>query len=220
MKPDFEDNLNRYLRGQMCKEEQCDFENAVRNNVSLQQKVSEYINLLIAMKGEKVDIADIYELKSLCQKNLLTSKPEKKRYPTVRKIVIWFITALIIIALAFGLRYFFMNRAGERLYHEYYQSVPEEHLYTGNSNFDEYIHAMRYWQKGQEEEAVNELQKIVEKGKFHPYYEDACWYLALFYMKMREQNSAKDLLRRIINDGGYYSNKARTILDEIEESVR
>jgi len=44
----------------------------------------------------------------------------------------------------------------------------------------------------------------------------AQWYLSLAYLKSRDVESAKTLLKKIQDNGGFYSKKADKLLDEIE----
>ena len=91
-------------------------------------------------------------------------------------------------------------------------------LDRGGYDNRDYEHALKLWQEGSAEESITELTEIVKAGDSHPHYEDACWHLALFYLKTRQKTEAIDVLEKIIKEKGYYAEQATIVLEELQSS--
>lgn len=65
-------------------------------------------------------------------------------------------------------------------------------------------------------DAIQSLQMLVADGESNPYYQPACWYLSLAYLKNHQQENAETLLQQIIQEGGFYAEKAREVLKRLD----
>lgn len=65
-------------------------------------------------------------------------------------------------------------------------------------------------------DAIQSLQSLIADGESNPYYQPACWYLSLAYLKNHQQENAESLLQQIIQEGGFYAEKAREVLKRLD----
>lgn len=65
-------------------------------------------------------------------------------------------------------------------------------------------------------DAIQSLQLLVAEGESSPYYQPACWYLSLAYLKNHERENAENLLKQILQEGGFYAEKAREVLKRLD----
>ncbi|MBW1295304.1 tetratricopeptide repeat protein [Aquimarina litoralis] len=77
-------------------------------------------------------------------------------------------------------------------------------LYLGNS----------YLNLGREQDALKQFEQIRLDSK---YSENANWYSALTYLKLKEVKKASVLLRKIIDFDGIYREKAQELLTKLED---
>ena len=112
------------------------------------------------------------------------------------------------------------TNANITLYNKYYETYRDGILYIGSHNIEDFNKAMIYWQEGKDDSAIYKLTKIIENGKYHPKYEEACWYLSLFYLKTKQNTEAIEMLEKIVTDNGYYADKATKIIEELENSIQ
>ena len=63
--------------------------------------------------------------------------------------------------------------------------------------------------------AINSFEYVIESGDTL-YSQQAEWYLALCFIKIGKTNDAKSLLQRIIDNDGFYFDKATKLLKELE----
>lgn len=66
-------------------------------------------------------------------------------------------------------------------------------------------------------DAIQSMQLLVADGESNPYYQPACWYLSLAYLKNHQQENAETLLQQIIQEGGFYAEKAREVLKRLDK---
>ena len=64
--------------------------------------------------------------------------------------------------------------------------------------------------------AIQSLQSLVADGESNPYYQPACWYLSLAHLKNNEREKAEHLLQQIVQDDGFYAEKARAALKRLD----
>lgn len=65
-------------------------------------------------------------------------------------------------------------------------------------------------------DAIQSLQSLIADGESNPYYQPACWYLSLAYLKNHQQENAESLLQQILQEGGFYEEKAREVLERLD----
>lgn len=65
-------------------------------------------------------------------------------------------------------------------------------------------------------DSIQSLQSLVADGESNPYYQPACWYLSLAYLKNDEREKAGSLLLQIIQEDGFYAEKAKAVLDRLD----
>lgn len=65
-------------------------------------------------------------------------------------------------------------------------------------------------------DAIQSLKSLVAEGESNPYYQPACWYLSLAYLKNNEQGNAETLLQQIVKEGGFYAEKAQEVLKRLD----
>jgi tetratricopeptide (TPR) repeat protein len=70
-----------------------------------------------------------------------------------------------------------------------------------------------YLAAGNHEKAIISFERLFEPGS--KYYSPARWYLALAYLGSKDVNEAKRLLELIREEGGFYSEKAGKILEQL-----
>ncbi|GAA0712744.1 hypothetical protein GCM10009430_03500 [Aquimarina litoralis] len=77
-------------------------------------------------------------------------------------------------------------------------------LYLGNS----------YLNLGKEQSALEQFQQIGDNSK---YSENASWYQALTYLKLKDAKKASILLKKIVDFDGVYKEKAKELLTKLED---
>lgn len=66
-------------------------------------------------------------------------------------------------------------------------------------------------------EAASALQLLVDDGERNPYYQPAVWYLSLASLRNGEPEKAERLLRQIVEEEGFYAEKAAKALKRLEK---
>lgn len=66
-------------------------------------------------------------------------------------------------------------------------------------------------------EAVSVLQPLADDGERNPYYQPAVWYLSLASLRNGEREKAERLLRQIVEEEGFYAEKAAKALKRLEK---
>lgn len=219
MKQEMEESIDRYLMGEMGETEKSAFEQSIKGDEQLQRQVALHAELLQAIhEAGKQEDEEIFNQMKLCNRRTLEKAFTKKEYPIYKRFIIWGVTAAAILALTFGLKRHFDSQLYDRIYDRFYEPHPELMLDRGGYDNRDYEHALKLWQEGSAEESITELTEIVKAGDSHPHYEDACWNLALFYLKTRQKTEAIEVLEKIINEKGYYAEKATIVLEELQSS--
>lgn len=71
---------------------------------------------------------------------------------------------------------------------------------------------------GKAKQAIQLLEmSITENGEGWEYYQDAQWYLALSYVKIRQLKEAKRILQQIIDQDRVYAEKAKELLTRTQD---
>lgn len=81
-----------------------------------------------------------------------------------------------------------------------------------DNSLTEYQIAMQFYQKGQFQDAIAPLNRVLAKQNSGNLYQDALWYLANSYLKLGQKQDAQVLLRRIVSEKGKYAQQAAALL--------
>ena len=82
-------------------------------------------------------------------------------------------------------------------------SVNQFSLYLGNS----------YINTNQEKKAIPVFESIAKSSK---YYENAQWYLALTYLKLKDKKQVISILKELVEYNGVYKDKSIKLLEELQ----
>lgn len=216
MKLEMEENIDRYLLGEMSETERIAFEQKIESDEQLRRQISIHTELLHAINetGKQED-EDIFEQLKRCDQQTAKKTFTKRERPVFKRFMIWSISAAAIFILAFGLKRHFDNQFYDSIYNRYYEPITEATPGRGAYDSQDYDQALKLWQEGYAKESISGLIEIVNEGDIHPYYEDACWNLALFYLKTHDKKKAIEMLLKIIDEQGYYTGKATEVLEDL-----
>lgn len=207
------EEIDRYISGDMTAQECISFEARLREDERLRAELQLQLTMVDAIQkcGQQDDMDVIEGMKVITPKELRAIIGQKK---SVRSRVIYFSLAVAaIMFLLLSIRFFNDYRSAGRIYDEFYTGRIDEVIYRGSHENDDFIRALTLWEQGERKTSISLLEAIVAQGDINPYYQDASWNLGLFYLKTHKLKKAKKILKKIVMEGGYYSEKAQLILE-------
>ncbi len=214
---DIDQKIVAYLWGTITADEKNSLEQMATRDDNIRMQMGIYKDLLISIqKTKNIDDQEVFAQLKSCDKRTLLGSFTQKEYPIIRRIVIWGLTAAAILALTFVLKDSLDSKLYNQIYENYYKQMPEVLLDRDGYYDHDYNQALRLWIEGNTNEAIKVLNKIRTAGERHPHYEGACWYLALFYIKMHKKSKAIEVLQQIVKDRGYYGEKASEVLKQLQ----
>ncbi len=80
-----------------------------------------------------------------------------------------------------------------------------------------FFSAICYLELNDPENAIARLLPLVEMGDKCLYFQPAEWYLSMAHLKSHQKENALSSLKRIVETDGFYAEKAKAILDKLEE---
>lgn len=214
------EKIEAYLRDELSGSERIAFEAEIKADDHLSQAVDTMQHILFAF-GRKGEQEALEELKAIDKEELhqliACAKPKKKRY------LIWLpavasIAALLVIA-------FFIFQPGDtsqQLFYAYYQTeeldIPPSRgdlSDTEYGNQELYRQSIALIEDNKLPEAINNLRLLSSLPDFE-YKEEAEWALALAYLKANRQQEAITTLDSIINQAGYYAERAKELKNKMD----
>ena len=220
MKHNFDESVERYLLGEMNEQEEQEFRSLVQSDVQLQKKLRQHLELIqaIQQQGNDEDVLLLGKLQATNKeeiKNVATKRIKPKHH--FHKMLMWLpasIAAILVITVS--LKVHFEHQLCNTLYTQYYISYTDDEDTLRGAVSSSFYVAMQQWEEGNQKNAIAELEGSIEKGDVDPYYQDAMWNLALFYLKTHKKKKAIQLLRQIQTEDGFYAEKSQSILRELE----
>ncbi len=187
MKHNFDESVERYLLGEMNEQEEQEFRSSVQSDVELQKKLHQHLGLIQAIqeRGSDEDMFLVGKLQAVSKedvKNIGTKNANPKH--RFHKMLMWLpasIAAILVITVS--LKVHFEHQLCNTLYTQYYISYTDDEDTLRGAVSSSFYVAMRQWEEGDKKNAITQLEDIKEKGDADPYYQDAMWNLALFYLK-------------------------------------
>ena len=199
---DNSERIERYLREQMSPEESQAFLNDLRNDKELREE-AQMMALLIKEIKEEQDRQD----EAVRQKIAAA----KRRAKTVR-LVRWIVSAAAIFAIIFGANLWYSSYKMDKVFDAYYKPYDATKARGGDDKAIKLELAELYNKVGTESDVapvITRLQTIYDgiqakSGEYADYrYDenDIAWYLALAYIKDHQKDKAKELLKRLAEQG-------------------
>lgn len=217
---DNSERIERYLREQMSPEESQAFLNDLRNDKELREE-AQMMALLIKEIKEEQDRQDeavaqeiaarIQPAACAAQRQPAKRQPAKRRAKTVR-LVRWMVSAAAIFAIIFGANLWYSSYKMDKVFDAYYKPYDATKARGGDDKAIKLELAELYNKVGTESDVapvITRLQTIYDgilakSGEYADYrYDenDIAWYLALAYIKDHQKDMAKELLKRLAEQG-------------------
>ena len=199
---DNSERIERYLREQMSPEESQAFLNDLRNDKELREE-AQMMALLIKEIKEEQDRQDEAVAQEIAA--------AKRRAKTVR-LVRWVVSAAAIFAIIFGANLWYSSYKMDKVFDAYYKPYDATKARGGDDKAIKLELAELYNKVGTESDVapvIIRLQTIYDgilanSNEYADYrYDenDIAWYLALAYIKDHQKDKAKDLLKRLAEQG-------------------
>ena len=214
MKANEQDKIDSYLKGDMSEEESRAFKQEILSDSSLQEAVTQQSELIQTIRevGKNQDEQMIETMSKLSPEEIMQVVHHKRR--TYLPIIILGIASLLLLTV--GINYYMRMQRSNALFDKYYTIYTETIISRGAEEDTTFLTAYQLWQNGKTDLAIQKMQSVISQGDANTYYQDAEWYLSLFYLKERDLPKCTMLLKRIVEEGGYYVPKAKQLLQELE----
>lgn len=219
---EYDDRIERFLRGDMNAEEETCFKEEIKTNPQLQARAEAISALVRGMKrkGRKEDTLIVDEVTS--GSNLVTGR---NRNRTFRSIA-WACSIAALFVILFNV---FSNSKQDKLdsiVAEYYTPFQPDEFVRGDEDSAIVAELTALFNAvGKEDDCSNVMMKLESIYKsidddytYRAYSNDVAWYLALAYIKCGKVEEAKKVLNEIIEDnpGSEIANRAKKMLKEVD----
>ena len=199
---DNSERIEKYLREQMSPEESQAFLNDLRNDKELREE-AQMMALLIKEIKEEQDRQDEAVAQEIAA--------AKRRAKTVR-LVRWIVSAAAIFAIIFGANLWYNSYKMDKVFDAYYKPYDATKARGGDDKAIKLELAELYNKVGTESDVapvIIRLQTIYdgilansdEYADYRYDENDIAWYLALAYIKDHQKDKAKELLKRLAEQG-------------------
>lgn len=212
--------IERYLNGEMTEEETRLFEAEMATNQELKQEVLLRQSIIKTTQqiGSNRDEALLAAMQKTSAQDFETFiKPPIKKKTNNKRLYIALASSAAVIALIIVFTLFQSYQTDIDIYNRYYTDHQTNNTnYRGIYEDDTFQIALYLWREEYKEGAIIRLENIVSQGDEHPYYQDACWYLSLFYINQHKTRPARKLLQQIVAEQGYYTKQAAEIMELLD----
>lgn len=214
-----QEEIERYLKGTMTEEEQFTFEQRLKTDQQLNAEVLLQARTIRSIRkvGAERDEAILGVLKQISTINLEKVIARKSATRLVPRFLKFASAIAAIVVLVISLNTFSDYRRADKLYAEYYTPFAKDNIWRGGIEEPSFNVAMSLWETGRANEAFAALEKILAQGDESNYYQDAGWYLALFYLKKHQLDKARETLNRLVKEDGYYADRAAELLEKMKK---
>ncbi|MTI22669.1 hypothetical protein E1176_16675 [Fulvivirga sp. RKSG066] len=223
------EEVDRYLRGDMSREERAEFEAQIEKNPELKE-----LHEFTRDTQAALEINELGALKQQLQQTEDRLRKKNNRYPWVKIAA----SLLIVITLGFVI-YQFSKPNYDQLYDEYYRPYPNIVSPTNRSSEQNSLDAYQLLERGETDKALTKLyatsvandtvtfylgQALLAKGKYEEaiakfksiapqstFFEPAQWYESLAYLQTDDQEKLLLKLDQIINSQSSYAQRAKKI---------
>lgn len=212
-----QERIDRYLLHRMDEEERRSFEEEMKADDSLRRKVEEQSAVIKTIRkvGRERDAEVLRAMNRLSDEDISSIIHVHNRR---RKENGWFPTlfaAACVIGIVIANSFFLRQSQCAALYAEYFTPYQTQQIMRGSADNSLFLQGYQCWMNGDSPKAIQMLSQIVRIGDSDVSYQDAEWYLSLFYLKEKDITNCRILLQRIILERGYYSDKAKEVLNRI-----
>jgi len=214
------DRIDNYLADQMTPEENDDFLNDLRNDKDLREEAQMMALMIKEMKEEQA------QQDSEVIGEVLASKELDKKAKTI-SIIRWPLSIAAMFILIFGATLLWNRQSdSDTLFSEYYTPYTMQGESRGGDSDVEKELATLFNQIGTADDitpVINQLQKIHDsidsEYEYSLYADDITWYLALAYIKDKNIDKARSLLKQLTEEGDEKTkNRARKLIEYINNN--
>lgn len=214
------DRIDNYLADQMTPEENDDFLNDLRNDKDLREEAQMMALMIKEMKEEQA------QQDSEVIGEVLASKERDKKAKTI-SIIRWSLSIAAMFILIFGATLLWNRQSdSDTLFSEYYTPYTMQGESRGGDSDVEKELATLFNQIGTADDitpVINQLQKIHDsidsEYEYSLYADDITWYLALAYIKDKNIDKARSLLKQLTEEGDEKTkNRARKLIEYINNN--
>ena len=217
---EMDEQIERFLRGQMTPEEEAQLHEDMKNDPDLREHALAVSALVKGLqdKGKQHDQEIINEVRA------------QKKPSNLRRLIIWSSSIAAALVLVIGYNFYAENaryaRVNEML-SPYYEHYDPASLSRGEADSVTITQLYTLFNRIPEEkdmkEIIAELEPIYASLEsdftYYPYANDIAWNLALAYVKAGEREKAGTILQELITDNPNtpISLKAQELLKKIRE---
>lgn len=207
--------IERFLSGRMTEEEEESFKKELKQNPELKAHAHEITSLIMGMKRkhQKEDAKVI-------------SDTAKATHRKIVKYLLWPISIAAIFLLIF---YPFANSGNkyDAIFNNYYVNYDSETMARGEEDSTTIVQLAKIFSDIKESKdctkSIQDLENIYASidtdYTYRAYANDISWYLSLAYIKDKQVDKAKEVLRKLIKDNPEteIADKAQKLLAEISD---
>lgn len=229
------DRIDAYLLGEMTSEEEKAFELDLKNDKTLRDETEPLLLLAQVMREEQmkkdeitIDVARQWSPKEFEQqmanrRKILSEKklspedkiPAKSQRENILRISVWSGAIAAVIALVFFVPTFFFQRSAHNTFSDYYLPLQDNSLIRGDgSEGDNLVSLSNYVGKATGQDLKEAIRMLKEMHEENP-VDSVSWYLALAYIKDKQIDEARTLLKNIAPDS-QFGKQAKELIDRLD----
>jgi len=237
--------IEKYLDGEMSKEELCWFEKEIDGNLSLQKEI-----ILRKKVNEALSETKIINYRKLLNEayDEYTSNKNLIRKKSIFKYSIASITLISFLLISINI---LIKESPDKIYQKYYNTFPSTFTLRSNNEIENHIlrDAIKEYNKKNFNQSAILFEQLIKTNKnqngFKFYagisnmeiknfkkteiyfneilesknlllHEETMWYLSLCYLAQNKIKESVILLKKLTQNKGYYAKHARKILRKIK----
>lgn len=229
------DRIDAYLSGEMTSEEEKAFELDLKNDKTLRDETEPLLLLAQVMREEQmkkdeitIDVARQWSPKEFEQQmanrrkvffeKKLSSEdkiPARSQRENILRISVWSGAIAAVIALVFFVPTFFFQRSAHNTFSDYYLPLQDNSLIRGDgSEGDNLVSLSNYVGKATGQDLKEAIRMLKEMHEENP-VDSVSWYLALAYIKDKQIDEARTLLKNIAPDS-QFGKQAKELIDRLD----
>ena len=229
------DRIDAYLSGEMTSEEEKAFELDLKNDKTLRDETEPLLLLAQVMREEQmkkdeitIDVARQWSPKEFEQqmanrRKILSEKklspedkiPAKSQRENILRISVWSGAIAAVIALVFFVPTFFFQRSAHNTFSDYYLPLQDNSLIRGDgSEGDNLVSLSNYVGEATGQDLKETIRMLKEMHEENP-VDSVSWYLALAYIKDKQIDEARTLLKNIAPDS-QFGKQAKELIDRLD----
>ena len=224
-----DETLMQYLRGNLSAEDEAAFMQKIQQNPDLKDRAIAVARLIKGLERKGVSQDENFKsaFQKLSEAHVQKIAQKSGKSISIKRFFAWAIASAAVLVLVFGLSFFYVNSANEKLAAEYENDFPLSDVSRGVDDMDAELKPLfdNVLQGKDLNNTIEKLTVIFEQSQsetfnnYTNYFEISGWYLSLAHLKNHDAKKAKSVLKTLIKnseDSSAIRNKAEEVLEKIK----